>query len=88
MPEELSYRNELMDRKALKELVAECSHTLSNQTTADMVDQIKKLGFDYATQSGISIVDERHARAGREGGDARGRRRADRARSKSSSTWA
>jgi DNA-directed RNA polymerase subunit beta' len=58
IPEELGpYQkfNHLMDKKAIKDLVSECSHTLSNEATADMVDKMKKLGFEFATRSGISI---------------------------------
>jgi DNA-directed RNA polymerase subunit beta' len=56
IPEELGFRNILMDKKAIKELVSECSHKLSNDTTAEMVDKMKNVGFDFATRSGISIA--------------------------------
>ncbi|HET9477612.1 MAG TPA: DNA-directed RNA polymerase subunit beta', partial [Dehalococcoidia bacterium] len=56
IPEELGFRNQLMDKKAIKGLVAECNQTLDNARTAEMVDQMKNVGFRYATQSGISIA--------------------------------
>ena len=56
LPEELGFRNDLMDKKALKALVSECSHKLGNAATAEIVDQIKNIGFHYATQSGITIA--------------------------------
>jgi DNA-directed RNA polymerase subunit beta' len=56
LPEELEFRNHLMDKKAIKELVSESSHKLDNATTAEMVDRMKSIGFRYATQSGISIA--------------------------------
>jgi DNA-directed RNA polymerase subunit beta' len=56
LPEELGFRNHLMDKKAIKELVSESSHKLDNTRTADMVDRMKEIGFRYATQSGISIA--------------------------------
>jgi len=56
IPDELGYRNTLMDKKAIKELVSECSHKLSNEATAEMVDKMKNIGFDFATRSGISIA--------------------------------
>ncbi len=56
LPEELGFRNHLMDKKAVKELVAECSHRLDGVHTADVVDHMKDLGFQYATKSGISIA--------------------------------
>jgi len=55
IPEELEFRNTLMDRNTIKALVSECSHTLSNDITAEMVDQMKNVGFEFATRSGISI---------------------------------
>ncbi len=56
VPEELGFRNQLMDKKAIKDLVAECSRQLDNERTAEMVDRMKNIGFRYATQSGISIA--------------------------------
>jgi DNA-directed RNA polymerase subunit beta' len=56
IPAEMGFRNILMDRKAIKELVSECSHSLPNDVTAEMVDKMKNVGFDYATRSGISIA--------------------------------
>ncbi|MEO6198177.1 MAG: DNA-directed RNA polymerase subunit beta', partial [Dehalococcoidia bacterium] len=55
VPDELGFRNMLMDKKTIKELVSECSHTMSNDVTAEMVDQMKNVGFEFATKSGISI---------------------------------
>ena len=56
LPEELGFRNHLMDKKALKELVAESSHKLDSASTTEMVDRMKDIGFRYATKSGISIA--------------------------------
>jgi len=56
VPEELGFRNQLMDKKAVKELVSECSHKLENLRTAEMVDRMKNIGFQFATKSGISIA--------------------------------
>ncbi len=56
VPEELGFRNQLMDKKAIKELVSECSHKLENLRTAEMVDRMKNIGFQFATKSGISIA--------------------------------
>jgi DNA-directed RNA polymerase subunit beta' len=55
-PPELGFRNSLMDKKAIKELVAEASHKLDNSATAEMVDRMKNVGFAFATKSGISIA--------------------------------
>ncbi len=55
-PEELDFRNQIMDKKALKDLVSEASLKLDSTRTAQMVDRIKDVGFRYATKSGISIA--------------------------------
>ncbi len=56
LPDELGFRNQVMDKKALKEIVAECYRLLGNESTATMVDNIKQLGFHYVTKSGITIA--------------------------------
>ncbi|HEU4760145.1 MAG TPA: DNA-directed RNA polymerase subunit beta', partial [Dehalococcoidia bacterium] len=56
LPSELGFRNHLMDKKAIKDLVAECTRKLDSTTTAAVVDRMKDLGFRYATKSGISIA--------------------------------
>ena len=55
-PSGIDFLNETMDRKMLKEVVAKCYEVLGNQGTADVVDDIKRIGFEYATQSGITIA--------------------------------
>jgi DNA-directed RNA polymerase subunit beta' len=56
LPEELRYRNEEMDKGKLRHLVAECYHRLGQEATAQMVDEIKEMGFQYATRSGLTIA--------------------------------
>ncbi|MCH6555457.1 MAG: DNA-directed RNA polymerase subunit beta' [Chloroflexi bacterium] len=56
VPEGIAYRNQTMDRKAIKELVAECTKTHESEVVAEMVDRLKDVGFEYATKSGISIA--------------------------------
>ena len=56
LPAEIGFRNHLMDKKSIKELVAECSHRLDSDSTTQVVDHMKDLGFRYATRSGISIA--------------------------------
>ena len=52
----VNFRNELMDKKALKDVVADCYHSLGNEETAKVLDSIKDLGFHYATKSGATIA--------------------------------
>jgi DNA-directed RNA polymerase subunit beta' len=56
LPEELALRNDVLDKKDLKDLVTECYHKLGMERTAEMVDAIKNVGFHYATQSGMTIA--------------------------------
>ena len=56
LPEELGFRNQTMNKKALKTIVAECYRRLGNEPTATMVDEIKRLGFQHVTKSGITIA--------------------------------
>ncbi len=56
VPPELGFRNHLMDKKSIKELVSECCQRLDNSATAEMVDRMKNVGFQFATKSGISIA--------------------------------
>src|SRR5207302_5572646 len=52
----IDFINEKMDRKMLKDVVAKCYEVLGNEETAEVVDEIKRIGFEYATQSGITIA--------------------------------
>ncbi|HEX6140612.1 MAG TPA: DNA-directed RNA polymerase subunit beta', partial [Candidatus Limnocylindria bacterium] len=55
IPEELGFINQVMDRKALKALIAQCYRELGPEATTHLVDGIKTLGFHYATVAGITI---------------------------------
>ena len=56
LPPSLGFKNHLMDRGAIKDLTAELYRNLGNDETADVLDRIKRLGFHYATTSGITIA--------------------------------
>jgi DNA-directed RNA polymerase subunit beta' len=56
LPEEIEFRNHVMDKKALKDLVQEASIKLDSVRTAEIVDRMKNVGFQFATKSGISIA--------------------------------
>ena len=60
LPEEMEPNTDLWNREvekgALKEIVAEVFAKLGNEGTADVLDQIKNLGFHYATKAGITIA--------------------------------
>ncbi|MEE8470073.1 MAG: DNA-directed RNA polymerase subunit beta', partial [Dehalococcoidia bacterium] len=59
LPEELRFTtltSDVMDKAALKALTAECLRQRGNEETATMLDNLKKLGFHYATKSGVTIA--------------------------------
>ncbi|MCL0078231.1 DNA-directed RNA polymerase subunit beta' [Dehalococcoidia bacterium] len=56
LPDELGFRNELVDKKLLKRLTSECYRRLGNEATASMLDGIKRLGFEYSTKSGLTVA--------------------------------
>ena len=56
LPEQMRYRNQTMDRKALRAIVGECYRSFGTAKTANLVDDIKRTGFDFATKSGITIA--------------------------------
>lgn len=56
IPKELRFINEPMDSKALKNLVRKCFNALGQDATSVMVDNIKDLGYEHATLSGMSIA--------------------------------
>ena len=51
----MTFRNEEVDSKKLKLLVKECFDLFGNERTALIVNDIKKLGFHYATKAGVTI---------------------------------
>ncbi len=56
LPPELGFYNKVVDKSGLKQIVADCYKLLSNEDTAAVLDNIKQLGFRYATQSGVTIA--------------------------------
>jgi DNA-directed RNA polymerase subunit beta' len=56
LPPELRSYDRVMDKSALKSLVSDCIALLGEKDTADILDNLKQMGFYYATKSGISIA--------------------------------
>jgi DNA-directed RNA polymerase subunit beta' len=56
LPQGLPFWNDVMNRPNLREVVADCYRELGGETTAELVDRIKNVGFHYATRSGITIA--------------------------------
>ncbi len=55
LPEGLPYYNENIGKKKLSDIVTECFEKLGSSKTAMLADNLKDIGFKFATKSGISI---------------------------------
>ena len=55
LPPELRFRNSVVDKRALKQIIAGCYRTYGPEETAAMADRIKRLGFQHATRAGLTI---------------------------------
>jgi DNA-directed RNA polymerase subunit beta' len=56
LPDELRYVNDVLDKGKLQDLVGLCYQRLGPEVTATVVDDIKSIGFKYATKSGTTIA--------------------------------
>lgn len=52
---QMIFRNRVIDKKQLKKLIAWSFDNFGTARTAQMADEIKDLGFKYATRAGVSI---------------------------------
>ncbi len=55
LPEGMPYINGLLKKKGVGQLVNYCYLRFGLETTVKMLDEIKALGFNYATRAGLSI---------------------------------
>src|SRR5262249_38394146 len=55
LPEGVPFVNGVLKKKGLGQLVSYCYLRLGSEKTVLMVDEVKALGFYYATRAGISI---------------------------------
>ncbi len=55
LPDDMPFINGLLKKKGLGQLVQHCYLKFGLKTTVGMLDEIKNLGFLYATRAGISI---------------------------------
>lgn len=54
-PEDFDYQNEPMTKKRLQKVMAEVYKRYGQEKTAEIADNLKDLGFRYATMSGLSM---------------------------------
>ncbi|MBU1297712.1 MAG: DNA-directed RNA polymerase subunit beta' [Bacteroidetes bacterium] len=55
LPKEIGYINELLNKKRLVQITGFVYRRVGNLKTAEFLDQLKELGFKYATQGGLSV---------------------------------
>ncbi|MGI9590918.1 MAG: DNA-directed RNA polymerase subunit beta', partial [Myxococcota bacterium] len=57
VPDDIPFEviNQVMDKKALGELMDQAYRRLGNKATVILADQLRTLGYQYATRAGISI---------------------------------
>ncbi len=55
LPDEMPYLNGLLKKKGMAQMVHYCYLKFGLQITVGMLDEVKKLGYLYATRAGISI---------------------------------
>src|SRR5437660_26899 len=56
LPERLLFKNYAMKKENLRQLIGECFKEYGRAKTAELADEIKRLGFAYATKCGVTIA--------------------------------
>ncbi len=55
LPLDIPYTNDVLDKDALSKLVMLCYRAYGPERTAQLLDDIKDMGFKFATRAGVSI---------------------------------
>ena len=55
LPPSFEFQNSVFDSRKIRDLTAELHRALSNEETAATLDELKRLGFRYATTSGTTV---------------------------------
>ncbi len=56
LPERLRYRNYAMKKEYLRQVVGDCFKIYGRGKTTELADEIKRLGFSYATKAGATVA--------------------------------
>ena len=56
VPDEMGYLDEVLNKKKIENIIYNIYLTVGNKKTVKFLDDLKDLGFQYATKSGISIA--------------------------------
>ena len=61
LPEGLGFINDLMDKSRISKVITDCYNKKGNAETVELLDKLKKAGFEEATLAGLSIsIDDLH----------------------------
>ena len=55
LPEEMRFKNTTVNKRALAGMVDECLEKFGTEKTVELLDNLKRTGFHYASQSGLTI---------------------------------
>ncbi|MGB3340635.1 MAG: DNA-directed RNA polymerase subunit beta' [bacterium] len=55
LPEEMQFKNQSVNKRILEGIVDECLEKFGTEKTIELLDSMKKVGFEYATRSGLTI---------------------------------
>ncbi len=56
LPERLRFKNYAMKKENLRQVIGECFKEYGRVKTAELADEIKRLGFSYGTKAGVTIA--------------------------------
>ncbi|HET8852651.1 MAG TPA: DNA-directed RNA polymerase subunit beta', partial [Ktedonobacteraceae bacterium] len=56
LPERLRFKNYPMKKENLRQVIADCFKEYGRAKTVELADEIKRLGFSYATKAGVTIA--------------------------------
>ncbi len=56
LPERLRYRNYAMKKEYLRQIITDCFREYGRTQTTELADEMKRLGFHYATKAGATIA--------------------------------
>ncbi|MFA5843757.1 MAG: DNA-directed RNA polymerase subunit beta' [Coriobacteriia bacterium] len=55
LPEDYPFINHEVDKKGISRIVEDCSVRYSTNQMANILDEVKRLGFHYATRAGVTV---------------------------------
>ncbi len=55
VPKEIGFINELLTKKRLRQIIGHCFRIAGLAATVEFLDNLKQIGFEYATRGGLSV---------------------------------